>query len=365
MSGTRKATITDVARLAGVSTATAGRVLGGYGYSSSEKREKVLKAAEELGYRPNQLARSLITGRTRTIGFVAGDIQSPFYAKILRGVSDVAGDRDFGLLITNSDETVAEEMHAVRLLHEKQVDGMVVSPCDTLGADHLRAAAEAMPLVLIDREVAGLDVDTVGVDNVGAARGGVARLIAAGHRRIGMVAELLAGQPDGIAAFLDAVRGGTRPDPVALYPSWQRLLGYIDAHDAAGIAVDPGLIAQVGSYSAEAAEPQVLRLLDAPERPTALFTADGVMTAATMAAIGARGLSIPQDISLVGFDDLDWMSFVSPGIDAVAQPRRQLGKAAANMLIERIEGLEVAPRRLKLAARQVQRGSVRKQDGAG
>lgn len=359
MTGRRKATIADVARAAGVSTATAGRVLGGYGYSSGETRESVMKAAEELGYRPNQLARSLITGRTRTIGFVAGDIQSPFYAKILRGVSDAVEAQGFGLLITNSDETVEQEVSSIRLLMEKQVDGLIVSPCDTEGADHLRRLVPGTPLVLIDRQVAGLEVDSVGVDNVGAARDCVARLVAAGHRRIGMVAELHSGPWNDLPAFIRTVR--ERPDAVGtLYPSWQRLMGYIQAHDAAGIPLDPSLIVRVNSYSRDATRREAARLLSRPDRPGALFTADGLMTEGTMGAITDTGLSVPGDLSLAAFDDLDWMSFLAPGIDAVAQPRRLMGETAARMLMERIDGLDAPPRREVLSPRQAARGSIRR-----
>jgi LacI family transcriptional regulator len=358
VTGKRSTTIVDVARKAGVSTATAGRVLGGYGYSSEEKRTRVLQAAEELGYSPNQLARSLITGRTRTIGFVAGDIQSPFYAKILRGISDSAGRLGFGVLITNSDETVEEEVRAIGLLREKQVDGLIVSPCDTIAAPHLREVARSTPLVLIDREVQALEVDTVGVDNVAAARDCIATTIRAGHRRIGIIAELQSSFPDGIESFVEAARSGTLSDHAPLYPSWQRLLGYLRAHEDAGLPVDLSLIARVGSYSAEAAERQALALLTQENRPTALFTADGVMTASAMSAITSCRLRIPDDLSLVAFDDLDWMSFVSPGINAVAQPRRAMGEAAARMLMERIDGFDGPPRHLKLAPRQTTRGSL-------
>lgn len=356
----RKATITDVARLAGVSTATAGRVLGGYGYSSEGMKDRVLKAAESLGYRPNQLARSLITGQTRTIGFVAGDIQSPFYAKILRGVSDAVEKEGFGLLITNSDETIEEEMRSIQLLAEKQVDGLIVSPCDIEGADHLRKLAESMPLVLIDREVNGLAVDTVGTDNVSAAKSCIAQLIEDGHRRIGVVGEFHVGPWRDLESFVRMARRDPSPNISLMYPSWQRFLGYLYAHDEAGVPVDLSLIARVNSYSIEDTKRAVLNILPRENGPTVLFTTDGLMTQGTMSAIASLGLHIPSDISLIAFDDLDWMSFVPPGIDAIAQPRRKMGETAARMLMERINGLESGPRRVSLTSREIRRGSVRR-----
>lgn len=354
-----KATIADVARLAGVSTATAGRVLGGYGYTSGSKKEQVMKAAEKLGYRPNALARSLITGKTRTIGVVAGDIQNPFYASVLRGISNVAEKEGFGLLITNSDESLKQETKAVDLLVEKQVDGLIVSPCDTRIASHLRALhASGMPLVLIDRAVDGLDVDRVGTANVAAARDAVQRLIQAGHRRIGLIAELVEEEEGGVGRFIARALAGEPVESRALYPSWQRLLGYMQAHQLARLPVDEALVRRVGAYSAEAAKATTLDLLRQRDRPTALFTSDGTMSEGAMAAIGELDLRMPADLSLIGFDDLDWMAFLSPGITTVSQPRTAMGETAARMLMEQIEGAAIPPRTVLMPASIILRGSV-------
>ena len=200
----KKITIIEVARLAGVSTATAGRVLGGYGYTSQDIRDKVQAAAETLSYRPNSLARGLITGQTRTIGVVAGDIESPFYASILRGIADVARSKGFGLVVTNSDEIFQREREAVELLSEKQVDGLIVTPSDLASAGHLEGVvASGCPVVQIDRVVRGLVADAVTVDNTEAARDCVAHMIRAGHRRIAMVAELERSEIGDVRSFLD------------------------------------------------------------------------------------------------------------------------------------------------------------------
>jgi LacI family transcriptional regulator len=354
-----RATITDVARAAGVSTATAGRVLGGYGYTSEEKREQVLKAAHELGYRPNALARSLITGKTRTLGVVAGDIQNPFYASVLRGISNVAEANGFGLLITNSDEDQTKEIQSVELLTQKQVDGLIVTPSDTLKARHLHnLKAMGVPLVLIDRSVAGLKVDRVATDNISAAEQAVQHLIKAGHRRIGIVAELVEEQDGGLDLFLKQAAAGDPVESETLYPSWQRLLGYIRAHRIAGLPVDPHLTLRAGSYSAQAAQSRVPGLLAQTDPPTALFTTDGTMSEGAMRAVTHMKLSIPRDLSLICFDDLDWMSFLRPGITSISQPRLAMGEAAARMLLERIRGEDFPPRTVLMPAELVERGSV-------
>ncbi|MDB5551578.1 MAG: alanine racemase [Rhizobium sp.] len=353
-----KITIAEVAKLAGVSTATAGRVLGGYGYSRQEIKDRVRQSAEQLGYRPNLLARGLITGKTKTIGVVAGDIQSPFYASILRGVADVARASGFGVLLTNSDEQLDRELEAVQLLREKQVDGLIIAPSDVLRSPHLHSAIrDGCPVVTIDRTVINLAADSVTVDNRGASRECIARLIGEGHRRIGMVAELERWEHGDVDAFVDAIQQETI-DPSNLFPSWQRLFGYMEAYRAAGLPVDRALIGRVGVYSAEAARKETRKLLQSADRPTALFTADGLMSAAAMETITALDLRIPSDLSLICFDDLDWMSFLKPGISAVVQPLTEMGEAAARLILARINGDESEPQSLALKPAFADRGSV-------
>jgi LacI family transcriptional regulator len=353
-----KVTIADVARLAGVSTATAGRVMGGYGYTSDEIKVRVQHAADRLGYRPNLLARGLITGKTKTIGVVAGDIQSPFYASVLRGIADVARAEGFGVLLTNSDEILDREVEAVQLLRLKQVDGLIVAPCDTERSDHLRRAlAEGCPVVQLDRSVRDLPADVVAVDNRRASRDAIARLIDVGHRRIAILAELERWVAGDVSAFVAAAMTG-RVTTDGLFPSWQRLLGYVDAHLAAGIPVDPRLILRIGTYSLAGAKAQTLALLADHARPTALFSADGLMSAAAVDAMAERGVELPRDMSLIGFDDLDWMRFIRPGITAIVQPLTTMGQQAANLVLERIRGGQMEKQALALPTTLAERGSV-------
>jgi LacI family transcriptional regulator len=353
-----KVTIAEVAKRAGVSTATAGRVLGGYGYSRQEIKDKVRQAADELGYRPNLLARGLITGKTKTIGVVAGDIQSPFYASIIRGVADVTRAAGFGILLTNSDEQIERELEAVQLLREKQVDGLIIAPSDLTGSQHLHAAVrDGCPVVLIDRKVKDLAADVVSVDNRAAARQCITRLIEAGHRRIGLVAELERWEHDGVPAFLEAVEADSI-DSSGLFPSWLRLYGYVEALRHANLPIDSELIGRVGIYSSEGARKETQRLLQMPDRPTALFTADGLMSAAAMDVITSLDLQIPQDLSLICFDDLDWMSFIRPGIAAVVQPLTEMGEAAASLMLARLGGEDGEPQFLALSPKFEPRGSI-------
>ena len=359
-----RATIVDVAQRAGVGTATAGRVLGGYGYTSAETRRRVLESAEQLGYRPNLLARGLMTGATKTIGVVAGDVQSPFYAAVVRGIDDEVRANGFGILLTNTDEQADREVEAVRLLMEKQVDGLIVAPGDTVDAGHLHGVlASGTPLVQIDRRVAGLGADSVTVDNIGAARRCTRDLLTAGHARIAILAELERWADGGLTEFLDASRAKNF-DATNLFPSWQRLLGFLQAHWEAGLEVEPAQIARTGSYSAEKARAAVRQLLEAPSPPTALFASDGMMSAAAMAALHDLGLVLPVDISFVSFDDLDWMQFHQPPISAIRQPLAALGRESARLVLERIGGNRDTVSHLVLSPEFQARASVREMPGS-
>lgn len=357
---TDSVTIIQVAERAGVSTATAGRVLGGYGYSSDPVRDRVHAAAEALGYRPNQLARGLITGKTQTIGVVAADISSDFYASAMRGIADVARGEGVGAILANSDENLDREREAVQLLLEKRVDGLIVSPCDLADAAHLRVAvASRCPVVQIDRVAEGLPADSVTVDNRSAARDCVSLLLAAGHTGIAFVAELESSAFGDVAEFA-AAAATSDLDPRTLYPSWQRLLGYLDAYREAGVPVDLERVIRVGAYSVDAAKTAVLNLLrlDEARRPTAVFAGDGMMSTGAMAAISELDIRVPEELSFVCFDDLDWMSFVGNGITTVVQPVLQMGVTAANFLLARISGDTSEYRHVVLPAHIAERGSI-------
>jgi LacI family transcriptional regulator len=199
----------------------------------------------------------------------------------------------------------------------------------------------------------------VATDNIAAAEQAVRHLISAGHRRIGIVAELVEDEGEGgLDTFLARAIAGEPVESETLYPSWQRLLGYVRAHRIEGLPIDPRLTMRAGSYSAQAAQALVPSLLSRPEPPTAIFTTDGTMSEGAMRAITELKLTIPSDLSLICFDDLDWMSFLRPGITTISQPRLAMGEAAARMLLERIRGEEIPPRTVLMPAELIERGSV-------
>jgi LacI family transcriptional regulator len=354
----RRATIADVAREAGVSPATVGRALGSYGYTRDEVRERVRQAAERLGYRPNGLARSMITGRTNTIGVVCADIANPFFASVMRGISDVAQKEGFGVILTNSDEDVELEREAVRLLLEKQVDGIIVAPANSADSAHLGAAMSGgTPLVLLDRGIPGLKADAVLTDSVEGTRTAVRHLLDQGHRRIAIIAELRTAKD---ADWRKWVSKRKLPDPRLMMPSGTRLLGYLKAHHEVGVAVDPELIRATGTYDPAQAREQTMAALALDRPPTAIFTADNVMTHGAYQAVQELGVAIPDDLSFVAYDDTEWMIFVKPAITAVSQPVYDMGVAAADMLVRRLRAPDRASSMLVLEVRLVIRGSTAK-----
>ncbi|GAA2895714.1 LacI family DNA-binding transcriptional regulator [Streptosporangium fragile] len=332
----RRATLPDVAALAGVSTAAAGRALGGYGSVSEEVRQRVLNAAEQLNYRANRLAASVRTGRTDTIGVVCADIESPFFARALRGISDVAHKHGFSTLVTNSDEDLTSERNAVQLLLDKQVDGIICAPADVQQVAHLAQAQGAgTPVVLFDRMSDHLDADAVIVDGVKAAYQAVSRLIALGHERIAIVAELRQPREQDWARFLTPAADVS---PGVLSPSEARLLGYLRAHWDAGVPVRRELVRRTGAYDVGAAYRQMKRVLALKHPPTAVFLVDNLMTVGSYRAIRDSGISVPERLSVLAFDDLDWTVLVSPALSVIAQPVYEMGAEAARQLIARIRG---------------------------
>jgi LacI family transcriptional regulator len=345
------ATLDDVARAAGVSRATAARVLGGYGSVSRAASDRVSAAARELRYRPNAVARSMKSGTTRTLGVVISDIQLAFFAQAVRGIVAAARAEDFEVILANTDEDLALERAAVGVLVEKRVDGLIVAPAEPGESAHLLEAHErGIPVVLFDRGSPGITCDVVVVDNQRAAKNAVRHLIRLGHRRIAIVVE---GNTALTAA--DVVNAHLAPD--AGMTSRLREDGWAAALREAGLPVTDDLICGARYERADAcrAAAEALCLKD---RPTALVTTDETMTLGAIDAIQEAGLAIPDDISLVAFDDLPWTSLVRPPLTVVAQPVNELGVAATQRLLGRVAGFEGPPETVILPTTLILRGST-------
>jgi LacI family transcriptional regulator len=336
-------TIAHVARAAGVSSATAARVLGGYGYAGAETRQRVFDAAKRLAYQPNQLARSMATGRSEMIGVVVADIENLYFARAIRAIIDTASANGFGVVLANTDEDIELERDAVRVLLANRVDGLIVSPTSSIEVDHLIGARDmGCPVVLLDRRVPVLNADTFAIDNFRAAHQAVASLIKQGHRRIALVSNAPShGQQQ---YLISSVR--------------ERIDGYRAALHDAGIQIVPKLII-LGGWDTENLARQLRQLCQSANRPTAFLATDSSVALVLLNVLRELDLSIPDKVSLICFDDADWTAAVTPPLTVVSQPIRDLAKAATEDLIARLQGEATGPaEETLLQATLIDRGSV-------
>lgn len=343
-------TIVDVARDAGVSPATAGRVLGGYGTPSPELVERVRASAKRLGYRANDLARSIITGTTRVVGVVVSDIENPFFARAVRGISDRARHAGYEMLLVSTGLDLDRERSAVDALMAKRVDGMIVASASVTEGTHLRRVREAgVPLVLLDRRNDGAGpVDAVLLDNRAAAHRAVGHLVEHGHRAVAVVT----------SSVTPERRSRRRPEGAASFPSFLRFQGYLDALDDAGITPEPAWMLRC--EDADAACDRVRDLLAARPDVTAIFATTNVMTSGAFRAIMDSDRRCPDDVSLLGFDDHEWSTLVRPQLSVVAQPAYDLGAAAGTVLLGRLSSntSPSTPSETVLQSSLIVRGSV-------
>lgn len=322
----------DVAKKAGVSIATVSRVLNDSPLVTESARRQVLRAVKELNYQPNRAAQRLRAGRSHVIGLIISDIQNPFFTSVVRGIEDLAYQHGYSLILCNSDEDIQKEQLYIEILSSERVAGVIIVPTGINCCAPLLNLR--MPVVVMDRVLAGFDTDTVVVENVAGAFAATKYLIELGHQRIGLV-----GAPPGISVGIE------------------RQLGYEKALGDSGIATDEALI-RAGNFKETGGYQATRELLDLKPRPTALFVANNLMTLGALVAIRESGLKIPEDISIIGFDDMPWANLLQPPLTAIAQPTYELGHHAAQLLLERLKDRTRPVTHERLATRLVVRGST-------
>lgn len=327
--------MSEVARRAGVSTATVSRVLSGQAEAvRPETRQRVLRAVEETGYFPNRLARNLRERSARIFALVISDIGNPFFTAIVRGCEDAARDRGYSVIITNTDEMPDREAQRVLDMVAEGVAGIVLASTGESNEGVEQAVRSGIPVVALDRRIRGGEFDLVTSDGDAAAHEAVDRLARAGHRRIALI-------------------GG----PVEVSTMLGRRAGYERALLEHGIALDPTLTV-LGDLKEESGYRATLELLDLPQPPTAIFVANNLMAVGTVKAVADRGLRIPDDVSMISFDDLAAGDVIGPGIAAVVQPTYRLGVTAANLLLRRIDEPDAPVEEVVLTTQLVERGSI-------
>lgn len=314
-------TIADVARSAGVGVSTAARVLSGRGYAGERTRERVLESAAALGYVPNRIARSLRERRTRLIGLLFADVENIFYGTVAKNVEAAAKTAGYHVVLANSGDDPDSEADYLQVLEEMQVAGLIVTPTSANG-DHLRRLiAHGIFVVQIDRRIHGLATDSVLIDNQAGAEMAVMELLAAGRRRIAILT-----------------------GPLSVSTSQDRLDGYKRALREYGIDPRPELI-KIGSFFRDHALAHARALLEADPRPDAIFAANNVLAEAVLLAASEVRLRVPEDLAIIGFDDLPWMTIVSPTLATVRQPVAEMARAAIDLLLRRLNGEESGPSR--------------------
>jgi len=333
-------TLHDIAKKSGVSVSTVSRVLNkkSVKYRINSKTEKlILKTAKELNYRPNQLARGLRLKKTHTIGLIVPDISNPFFAYVTKGIQNVAHQLGYSLVVCDTNENVDMEIEHITLLHSKGIDGLLVMPVGQKYAHLEPLVKENFPLVLLDRCFDGLNTNSVVIDNYRAAFDATEHLINHGHKRIAIIQ----GLPN-------------------TYTSNGRLQGYRAALSKYGVASDDEL-AVGGDFRKENGYIETKLLLRMPNPPTAIFATSDLITLGALQAIFEEGLHIPEDISLVAFDDTDYAQYLRCPLTAVAQPKDIIGEIAVKLLVENIKGQgKRESKRIVLTPKLIMRDSVRR-----
>lgn len=326
--------IKDVAKRAGVSTATVSHVINETRFVREETRQRVLDAIDALNYHPSAIARGLATNSTQTIGLVISDIANPFFTAVARGVESEMNQYGYHTIFSNTDEDSHREEEYLRMLSGRRIDGLIIAPTGVPSKTLFQMAEAGLPIVLLDRAAPGLDAPLVTVDNQGGGYEATKHLIELGHRRIGVLTGM-----------------------ETISTQEERVNGYRKAMTEAGIPVDENLIVRANprfyhnrpdliplsppefltnNQMTPTAYFALQSLLDLTDRPTALFVTNNQMTLGTLYALRERGLNCPNHISLISFDDHDWASLFSPPLTVVRQPTYKLGQTAARLLMDLI-----------------------------
>lgn len=329
------ATIREVAKRAGVSYATVSHVINDTRFVSQATRDRVLAAMDELNYRPNALARSLRKGKTNTIGLILPDSANPFFAEIGRSVEDSAFNLGYSVILCNTERNPHREQLYVDVLSKKQVDGIIfVATGEQVDSLNFLLSQE-VPVVLIDRDLPNSEVDAVLTDNQQGGYLATQHLIELGHRRIACIA-----------------------GPSHITPSAERVIGYKQALEEAGLPFDETLVVR-GDHHPGSGHHITSALLDLNPRPTAIFALNDLMAIGALHGAAKAGCRIPEDLAIIGFDNIDLTSFTNPPLTTIAQPKAEIGSLAAKFLAERIKDKTCPPRRIVLPTELIVRESTR------
>lgn len=341
MADSTRTTIHDVATAAGVSPATVSRVLNGTQEVSPSLAKKVRQAVLDLEYRPNALARSLRRQSAAVWQLVISDIENPFFTAMVRGVEDVAQASECSVVLCNTDENPEKERRYIQVAIDERMSGVIIAPASRDHTDIEPLLRHGIPVVTVDRELAHNAVDAVVVDNVAGGRTATAELVAGGYRRIGC-----------ITGPLDTTTGAGR------------LAGYLEALRIHGLSTNPQMV-QEADFREAGGLAAMRSLFESPDwpAPDAVFISNNRMTMGALAYLNERSFRVPDDVGLVGFDDLPWARFARTPITTISQPTYAIGKTAAELLGRRRRERTAPVRRVVLEAQLERRMSSTRPPG--
>ena len=329
------ATMKDVALKAKVSTATVSRALMNPDKVSQATRNRVEKAAREVGYLPQPMGRNVKRNESRTILVIVPDICDPFFSEIIRGIEVTAANHGYLVLIGDCAHQNQQEKTFIDLIITKQIDGMLLLGSRLPFDASIEEQRNLPPMVMANEFAPELELPTVHIANLPAAFDAVNYLYEQGHKRIGCIA-------------------GPEEMPLCHY----RLQGYVQALRRCGIMVDPQYIAR-GDFTFEAGSKAMQQLLDLPQPPTAVFCHSDVMALGALSQAKRQGLKVPEDLSIIGFDNIDLTQFCDPPLTTIAQPRYEIGREAMLLLLDQMQGQHVGSGSRLMDCELIIRGSTR------
>lgn len=332
--------IKDIAQIAGVSSATVSRVINDSGYVSDATRKKVTEIIKKYDYVPNLTARSLSKKVSSYIGVVIPDIENEFFSKMTTGISTVAGSGDFNIQLLNSNEDIEIENKFLQGIVGHDLAGLIIAPvaCDNVYCrDRLNLLhSQGLPIVLIDRDIDGLKLPSVFVDNINSSYEAVKALLDEGHRKIGIIT-----------------------GPMNSKPGRERYLGYLKALKDYDTEINPSYIVN-GDFRLEKAYRGCKSLLDLKDPPTAIFSSNNFSTLGCIKAFNEKGLKLSEDISLVGFDDIEVLSILNFNLSTVHRHAKMQGMEAMKLLLEMINGKVVKNKEIIVPSELILRGSEKR-----
>lgn len=327
------ATVKDVAEMAGVSTATVSRVLSGVSAVREPRRTKVLEAARLLRYRPNRAARDIRARSSRAIGVLIPDIENPFFTSAVCGIEEVLQSAGYSLLLASYNENPTREGELLNTFRAEGVAGLIFAASRAPSTIYQQLSRAGLAMVAISRVPGKLRTDQVTVANRAGAMTATTHLLQHGHVRLALI-----------------------NGPAALSTARERQQGYEQALSGYGLPIDQNLIKQ-GDFRQQAGYAAMQELLRLDVRPTAVFTASNLLTLGALQAIHEEGLKVPEEIAMVGFDEMAWSISLRPPLTTIAQPSLAVGRTAATMLLERLARPDLPRRQISLETHLIIRAS--------